>query len=85
MLTTTTSPRRARLAPSVPGEDPEPLTKPPPWHQNKTGRLRPSFSAGVQTLSTRQSSLSGGRLALAVDSADTARGTPGLLCGVLGP
>ena len=32
----------------------------PPWHQNITGRLRPSFTAGVHTLSTRQFSLIGG-------------------------
>src|SRR5580704_609174 len=32
----------------------------PPWHQNMTGLLRPSLTAGVQTLSTRQFSLIGG-------------------------
>ena len=32
----------------------------PPWHQNMTGRLRPSLTAGVHTFSTRQFSLIGG-------------------------
>ena len=46
MVTTTTSPRRARLAPSVPGDDPDPVANPPPWHQSITGRWRPSLTAG---------------------------------------
>src|SRR6266545_6215585 len=85
MVTTTTSPRRARLAPSVTGEEPEPLLKPPPWHQNITGRLRPSLIAGVQMFSTRQSSLSLGRPAAATAIGDTDRFAPGCICGALGP
>src|SRR5580704_459661 len=65
MVTTTTSPRCARLVPSLSGDDPEPVAKPPPWHQNITRRLRSLLAAGptagVQTLSTRQSSPSAGR------------------------
>src|SRR6266496_4459217 len=56
MVTTTASPRRARAAPWYIGNDPEPLTYAPPWSQTSTGR-RPSLTAGVQTLSVRQSSL----------------------------
>src|SRR5579864_1614257 len=85
MVTTTTSPRRARLVPSVPGEDPEPEEKPPPWHQNMTGRFLRSFTAGVQTLSTRQSSLSAVKPAPATAVSDVARRTPGSVCGALGP
>src|SRR5438093_2509587 len=85
MLTTTTSPRRARLVPSVPGDDPEPVAKPPPWHQNITGRFRPSFTAGVQTLRTRQSSPSAGRPSVATASRAGAGGVSGLPCGALGP
>ena len=85
MLTTTTSPRRARLAPSVTGDEPEPVTNPPPWHQNITGRLRLSFTAGVQMFSTRQSSPSAGSPAAATAIADAARRAPGSVCGALGP
>ena len=46
MVTTTTSPRRARFVPSLSGDDPEPVANPPPWHQNITGRLRPFAAAG---------------------------------------
>src|SRR5271166_5748394 len=60
MVTTTTSPRRARFVPSLSGDDPEPLANPPPWHQNITGRSPPAPTAGVQTFSTRQSSPSAG-------------------------
>ena len=85
MVTTTTSPRRARLSPSVTGDEPEPVTKPPPWHQNITGRLRLSWTAGVHTFSTRQSSLSAGRPAAATAMAEAARRAPGSLCGALEP
>src|SRR5512140_253774 len=85
MVTTTTSPRRARLVPSVPGEDPDPEANPPPWHQNITGRFFPSFTAGVQILSTRQSSPSVGRPAAATAISDVVRRTPGSVCGALGP
>ena len=44
-VTTTTSPRRARAAPSVIGDEPEPVAKPPPWHHTITGRLRLSVRA----------------------------------------
>src|SRR5690242_18471352 len=74
MVTTTTSPRRARLVPSVSGEDPDPVANPPPWHQNITGRLRPSLIAGVHTLSTRQSSPSAGRFRPATPSAPSGGG-----------
>ena len=60
MVTTTTSCFRQMFVPSYQGEEPEPVLNPPPWIQNITGRLAPS-SAGVQTLSTRQSSLCGSR------------------------
>src|SRR5258708_26809961 len=60
MVTTTTAPLRLRLVPSYQGESPEPAMNAPPWHQNITGRLRPSLTAGVHTLSTRQFSLIGG-------------------------
>src|SRR5208282_4536375 len=60
MVTTTTSPLRHRFVPSYQGESPEPAMNAPPWHQNITGRLRPSLTAGVHTLSTRQFSLMGG-------------------------
>src|SRR5271154_1688126 len=60
IVTTTTSPLRQRLVPSYHGESPEPEMNAPPWHQNMTGRLRPSLTTGVQTLSTRQFSLMGG-------------------------
>ncbi len=83
--TTTTSPRRARLVPSVTGDEPEPVTNPPPWHQKSTGRGRPSPTAGVQTLRTRQSSPSGGRFAAATPSPDSVRATPGSRWGALGP
>src|SRR5258708_25964200 len=90
MDTTTTSPRRARFVPSVMGDDPDPVAKPPPWHQTITGRLRPppltGPTAGVQTLSTRQSSPSTGRLFPETESASAdPRGTVGSLCGALCP
>src|SRR5262245_10901592 len=50
-----------------------------------TGRLRPAPSAGVQTLSTRQSSLSAGRPAAATASGEAFRPAPGSRCGALGP
>src|SRR5262245_134723 len=55
MVTTTTSCLDAMLTPSYQDEEPEPAEKPPPCSQTRTGRFAPS-SAGVQTLSTRQSS-----------------------------
>src|SRR6516162_10838683 len=86
MVTTTTSPRRARLVPSVSGEEPDPVVKPPPWHQNITGRLRLSLSAGVHTFSTRQSSPSAGSFSPATVSAPAAGGgAAGSRCGALGP
>src|SRR5579862_5019324 len=86
MVTTTTSPRRARLVPSLSGDDPDPVANPPPWHQNITGRLRPSLTAGVQTFSTRQSSPSGGRFAPEIVSAPAAGGgAVGSRCGALWP
>ena len=42
MVTTTTSPFCARLLPSYHPDEPEPEMNAPPWHQNITGRLRPS-------------------------------------------
>ena len=60
MVTTTTSPVRARLVPSSDRPEPDPVEKPPPCSHTMTGRLRPSPSAGVNTFSTRQSSLSAG-------------------------
>src|SRR5205823_5373626 len=71
--------------PAVIGEDPDPVAKPPPWHHTITGRLRPSSRAGVQTLSTRQSSLSCGSPAPATARSDALRRAPGSLCGALGP
>src|SRR6185295_16220930 len=85
MVTTTTSPRRASLVPSVTGDDPEPVAKPPPWHHSITGRLRLSLTAGVQTLRTRQSSLSEVKPAPATAVSDVARRVPGSVCGALGP
>src|SRR5690242_13558969 len=54
---TTTSPFLARFVPSKTLREPDRLEKSPPWNQTMTGRLRPSFSAGVQMFSARQSSL----------------------------
>src|SRR6266567_8942376 len=86
MVTTTTSPRRARLVPSLPGDDPDPVVNPPPWHQNITGRLRPSLMAGVQTFSTRQSSPSAGRFEPeTVNAPGAGAGAAGSRCGALWP
>src|ERR1700722_2925590 len=90
MVTTTTSPRCARLVPSLSGDDPEPEANPPPWHQNITGRLRPPLAPdtieGVQTLSTRQSSPSAGRPWPEIESAPAGGGgAAGSLCGALCP
>src|SRR5580704_10576369 len=86
MVTTTTSPRRARLVPSLSGDEPDPVANPPPWHQNITGRLRPSLTAGVQTLSTRQSSPSAGRFEPETDNPPAAGGgAAGSRCGALCP
>src|SRR5712691_234218 len=78
MVTTTTLPRRARFVPSLSGDDPEPVAKPPPWHQNITGRLAPPLPAepraGVQTLSTRQSSPSTGKFEPEIVSAPAGGG-----------
>src|SRR5271167_806198 len=77
MLTTTTSPVRARLAPSMIGPEPEPVAKPPPCNHTITGRFLPPLKSGVNTFSTRQSSLS---------SVDPAGGLPvALVWGALGP
>src|SRR5579862_9047609 len=86
MVTTTTSPRFARLVPSLSGDDPDPLENPPPWHQNITGRLRLSLSAGVQTFRTRQSSPSGGRFEPeTVNAPGAGGGAAGSRCGALWP
>src|SRR3984957_19089116 len=90
MVTTTTSPRMARFVPSLSGDDPEPVAKPPPWHQNITGRfgplLAPGPAAGVQTLSTRQSSPWAGRFWPEIDKPFGGLGTvAGSLCGALCP
>src|SRR5436309_2177261 len=50
-----------------------------------TGRRRPSPTAGVQTLSARQSSLSARRPAPATARSAAARRTPGSVWGALGP
>ena len=56
-VTTTTSPFRARLAPSYDGSSwPEPVAYPPPWSHTMTGRFLPSFMPGVHTFALRQSS-----------------------------
>src|SRR5437879_1948937 len=55
MVTTTTSPRLARVVPSYHDMPPEPRKKAPPWIQKRTGRLDPS-AAGVHTFRYRQSS-----------------------------
>ena len=52
------SPRMPKFVPSFTGAAPEPVLNPPPWHQSATGRRPPSSIPGVQTFSTRQSSLS---------------------------
>src|ERR1700686_2240811 len=90
MVTTTTSPRRARFVPSLSGDDPEPVAKPPPWHQNITGRFGPLLplepTAGVQTLSTRQSSPSAGSFSPEILRAPAVRGgAAGSRCGALCP
>src|SRR5579863_4688452 len=86
MVTTTTSPRRARLVPSLSGEEPDPLENPPPWHQNITGRLRPSLIPGVQTFNTRQSSPSAGRFEPeTVNPPAAGAGAAGSRCGALWP
>src|SRR5216683_3742813 len=90
MVTTTTSPRRARFVPSLSGDDPEPVAKPPPWHQSITGRLRPlspaGATAGVQTLRTRQSSPSAGRFSPEIVRAPAGGGgAAGSRCGALYP
>src|SRR3954447_15657456 len=50
------SPRAASRAPSNSGADPAPATTPPPWRKTTTGRRAAPSTAGVQTLSDRQSS-----------------------------
>src|SRR5947207_11214279 len=56
MLTTTTSPFRARRSPRYNTPAPEPVVKPPPWIHTITGRgVDPSIER-VQTFSVRQSS-----------------------------
>ena len=84
-VTTTTSPRRARASPSVIGDEPEPVAKPPPWHHTITGRLRLSPSAGVHTFKTRQSSFSWRMPAPATARSDVFGAVPGSRCGALGP
>ena len=77
MVTTTTSPLCARLVPLMMGPDPEPVEKPPPWSQTITGRFVPPLRAGVNTFSTRQSSLSIGEPGRAFP--------PAAVCGAVGP
>ena len=76
MVTTTTSPVRARLVPSTTGREADPVEKPPPCSHTMTGRLRPSPSAGVNTFSTRQSSPSAG---------PSGREAAPTVCGAVGP
>ena len=47
MLTKTTSPSCASATPLNTGLPLVPLVYPPPWIENMTGRLPPSFNAGV--------------------------------------
>ena len=60
IVTTTASPARASLVPSTMRPEPDPVEKPPPCSHTMTGRFAPLPSAGVNTFSTRQSSLSAG-------------------------
>src|SRR5207244_9271039 len=76
------------FVPSVTGEDPDPVEKPPLWHQSITGRLRsfpPLLAAGVQTFNTKQFSLSAPSPAPATARSDVPRRAPGSVCGALGP
>ena len=56
----------------VSGEEPEPVAKPPPWHQNITGRLRAVLDRGCPDVQDE-----------AVFA--LARAECGAICGALGP
>ena len=58
-VTTTTSPRGARLSPAQSGLLPVPKWSPPPWKKTMTGRRASGSSDGVHTFTTRQSSAGG--------------------------
>ncbi len=78
MVTTTTSPSRARTVPSKPGADPAQLTQAPPCSQTMTGRL--PVGAAVQTLSERQSSPSGSSAPYQAPSSSPDAGSCGAEC-----
>src|SRR4051794_11455565 len=59
MVTTTTSPLRARPVPSKPGADPAQFIQAPPCSQTITGFFSEGVAAGVNTFRKRQSSLTG--------------------------
>src|SRR5215471_690720 len=86
MVTTTTSLVCARLVPSLMAPEPDPLENPPPCSHTNTGRFPPPRD-GVQTFSTRQSSLCAGPLRPvcgAVGPYSSASRTPVHLAGLTG-
>ncbi len=74
MLTTTTLLLWARLTPLYIASEPEPVENPPPCSHTITGRLLLLLNSGVNTFSTRQSSLCSG-----------VPGVPFVICGAVGP
>src|SRR5260370_33538898 len=74
MLTTTTLLLWARLTPLYIASEPEPVENPPPCSHTITGRLLLLLNSGVNTFSTRQSSLCSG-----------VPGVPFVICGAGGP
>ena len=76
-MVTTTTPRADSASPSYIATEPAPVMNAPPWMNTMTGR---PFPPGVQTLRTRQSSLS-----TPADMSASTRVEAATACGAAGP